>query len=124
MSVRRVHLASLIIFAGAAAAAVLLVAPAPAAAEIERYAVLIGNNLGDRDEVELRYAEDDAEKVYEVLRNLGGFRSENMVLLRGSSATEVRQALIHLNGRIRRRTRPGGPSTMLMVYYSGHADAR
>ncbi len=92
-------------------------------AEIERFALIIGNNVGDRDETELRYAEDDASKVYDVLRNLGGFRPENMVLLRGDSAEGARQALIGLNRRVRRETAFDRPATMLFVYYSGHADA-
>ena len=35
------------------------------AAKVERYAVLIGNNAGAEDEVTLRYAEDDAQRVHE-----------------------------------------------------------
>ncbi len=46
---------------------------APAEARIERFAVLIGNNAGEKGEVELRYAEDDAAKMYDVLKDLGGF---------------------------------------------------
>jgi hypothetical protein len=96
--------------------------PGAAAADIDRFALVIGNNVGDGDEVELRYAEEDAEKVHDVLRDLGGFRPENMVLLRGDSADAARRALISLNGRIRRESSDGRPSAVLFVYYSGHAD--
>jgi hypothetical protein len=102
----------------------VLLAPAPAHAQVERFALVIGNNLGGPDDVALRYAEDDAGKIYAVLENLGGFRPENMLLLRGRGADEVRDALIAMNERIRRQAGAGRPDTMLFVYYSGHADAQ
>jgi hypothetical protein len=108
---------------GILAAAAALLVPATAAAEIERFALIVGNNQGEPEEVELRYAEDDAAKVHDVLRNLGGFRPENMVLLRGDSATSARQALISLDARLRRQTEASGAEAMLFVYFSGHADA-
>lgn len=96
---------------------------AEAHAAPERYALIIGHNQGGKDEPELRYAEADAAKLYEVLGDLGGFRAENMVLLRGHDASAVRRALIALNDRIRTRTADAAVEPMLMVYYSGHADA-
>ncbi len=99
-------------------------APEAEAAEIERYAVIIGNNAGDSDEPLLRYAEDDADKVYDVLKNMGGFGPENMLLLRGERADTVRLGLISMNERIRAASAPGRPRSMLFVYYSGHADAK
>jgi hypothetical protein len=101
-----------------------LLGPALAHAQVERFALVIGNNLGGPDDVPLRYAEDDAGKVYTVLENLGDFRPENMLLLRGRSADEVRDALIAMNERIRQQAGPGRADAMLFVYYSGHADAR
>jgi hypothetical protein len=50
-----------------------------AQAEVQRYAVVIGNDRGDRDEVTLRYAERDAERVGQVLQSVGGFPAENVV---------------------------------------------
>jgi len=84
-------------------------------------AVIIGNNVGDGDDVRLRYAEDDADKVHRVLRTLGGFRPEDMVLLRGESTETVRRALIRVNDRMRTDADQQG---MLVVYYSGHADVQ
>lgn len=40
---------------------------APARAEVARFAVIVGNNVGAAGEVELRYAEADAAKVVHVL---------------------------------------------------------
>ncbi len=100
-------------------------APATAsAADVERFAIIVGNNIGARDDANLLYAEDDAKKVYRVLRSMGGFRPENMLLLQAEDADTVRDALIAMNERIRRHTGPGRPDTILFTYYSGHADGR
>jgi hypothetical protein len=91
-------------------------------AEVVRHAVVIGNDLGSPDEEPLRFAEADARKVFAVLRELGGFQPENMVLLERQTAAEVQRVLISVNARI--RTDAGaGRDTVLFVYYSGHADA-
>ena len=100
----------------------LVVIASSAARAVERYAVIIGNNVGARDEVTLRYAEEDATRLYDVLKDLGGFHPENMVLLKHEDAATVRRALIAMNARVR-ASEGGTPSqTVLVVYYSGHAD--
>lgn len=93
-------------------------------ATVERFALIIGQNRGAPGEVELRYAEDDANKMYDVLRQLGNFRAEHTVLMRGTDAAGVRLALRDLDRRIRAHHNSGGQPAMLLVYYSGHADAR
>jgi len=98
-----------------------LLAPSPAAAQVERFAVLVGNNRGQADEADLRYAEADAEKMRRVLLDLGGFRHENVVLMQGADAVAVRQTIVALNQRIRGLA--GASQAVLLVYYSGHADA-
>jgi len=85
-----------------------------------RIAVLVGNNEGERDEVRLRYAEEDVAKMSRVLHDLGGFRSEDVVILRGDDTEAVRHAIIRVNERLRLGD---ARDTMLFVYYSGHADA-
>ena len=92
---------------------------APAAA-VTRYAVVIGNDTGDRDEPQLRFAEHDADRFAAMLTDLGGFAPGDVVVLRGGDAETARAGLIALNDRIRTT---GGADTMLIVYYSGHADA-
>jgi hypothetical protein len=102
----------------ACAVAALLFA-STAAAEPNRFAVVIGANAGDADEPTLRFAESDAERVARVLRELGGFQPENILTLVDLRAAEVRRALIALNARV--RTLSG--ESLMIVYYSGHADA-
>jgi hypothetical protein len=105
------------------ALAVWLVASvAPAHADTERYAVVIGDNRGASDEQPLRYAESDAQRFADLLGDVGGVPAENQVVLRGKSADQVRRALIATNERIRMAPRPAADA-VLLVYYSGHGDA-
>ncbi|HMI87515.1 MAG TPA: caspase family protein, partial [Polyangiaceae bacterium] len=94
-----------------------------ASASVERFAVLIGNNLGAGDEIVLRYAEQDAQKMRDVLKDVGGFASQNIVLLNGENASAVERALIAVNDRIRAAVSHPGNQVVLFVYFSGHADA-
>ncbi len=91
-----------------------------AAAEVRRFAVIIGNNTGARDDVELRYAESDAARVARVLRELGGFQPADIVLLQGEAARAVKGSLRAVDERIRAAN--ARADTLLFVYYSGHAD--
>lgn len=101
--------------------AACLLAPS-AGASVTRYAVIAGNDAGAAGEVTLRYAQSDAQKVYDVLRGVGEFLPENMVLLQGRGGSELSRVLISLNARIRAESSAGRDS-ILFVYYSGHADA-
>jgi hypothetical protein len=86
---------------------------------VERFAVVVGNNLGGAADGPLRYAEADAARVAAVLREVGDVRPANLILLRGEDADTVRRTLIAVNERIR----DSGAQTVLLVFYSGHADA-
>lgn len=95
---------------------------APAAALPEQTWVLaIGNNFGDPGEIGLRYAEDDARSVTEVLHAVAGVASDRIRLVTGESADAVRRSLAQVKAEIARAA-PQGASA-LVVYYSGHADA-
>jgi hypothetical protein len=97
--------------------------PALAHAGVERFAVIVGNNRGAAEDGPLQYAESDATRVYEVLRELGGFQPANMVILRAESADTLRRTLITVNERVRAAVAVPDTQAMLFVYYSGHADA-
>jgi hypothetical protein len=99
--------------------ALVLLAAAPAAAQVERFAVVVGNDAGQPPDGALSYAETDAARVSSVMLEVGGVRPENLVMLRGQDATTVRRTLIAVNERVRL----AGKQTVLVVYYSGHADA-
>lgn len=93
--------------------------PGAAAAQVERFAVVLGNDQGAPPDATLSYAETDAARMASVLEEVGGVRPENLVLLRGQDAATARRTLIAVNDRVR----SAGSQTVLIVYYSGHADA-
>jgi hypothetical protein len=100
----------------------LALASGRARADVERFAVIVGDNAGAADEQRLRFAESDAQHVAELLGEVGGVPDENQVVLRGKSADQMRRSLIATNERIR-TGQHAGRDAVLIVYYSGHGDA-
>ncbi|MBA3456197.1 MAG: caspase family protein [Deltaproteobacteria bacterium] len=95
-----------------------MAAHSPAFAE-QRYALVIGSNPGWSQDRPLRYADNDAERVRDVLVALGGFPADRVNLMRDPSTADVRGALRRLADVARDST---GEDTLVFVYYSGHAD--
>lgn len=93
-----------------------------ARADVARFAVIVGNDRGSEHETPLQYAQTDARKVHDTLRDLGGFEPYNMVLLEGRDANTLRRSLIALNERVRALQSRPDTQVVLLVYYSGHAD--
>jgi hypothetical protein len=91
----------------------------PASAE-ERFALLIGSNIGWANDRPLRYAESDAERMRQVLVELGGFSPDRVYLLRDPSTEQVRARLESLGDTLRGL----GRDSLVVFYYSGHADER
>lgn len=88
-------------------------------------AIVIGNNQGNGQEKRLRYAKSDAHKLYRTLHQLGGFKTSHIDLMLGQTADRIRARLAQIRTsflRIKRET-PHRP-TLLLFYYSGHADGR
>jgi hypothetical protein len=92
----------------------------PRSADVQRFAVLIGNDIGQPGEAPLRYAESDASRMADVLSRVSGFAAENVAILKARNAEAALNALITVNDRI--RTSTSGSDSMLLVYYSGHGD--
>ncbi len=101
---------------------VVLVVTRSARADVERFAVLIGNDRGDAQDGPLRFAGSDADRVRDVLTQMGGFQAGNVVVLRDENADAVRRALISMNDRVRASASRPGTQIVFFVYYSGHAD--
>jgi hypothetical protein len=93
-----------------------------AEARVVRFSIVVGNNVGAADDGRLRYAESDAQRVHDTLRQLGGFEAKDSTLLLAATADEVRRTLIAINDRIRAEASPD-TQAVLVFYYSGHADA-
>ena len=100
-------------------AALLVAAPVGAA---QRFAVIAGNDEGGQGRVRLWFAERDADRIAEAVRELGDFSEKNVVVLRGKSADDVRAAVEALDARIL-QAKAAGERTLLLFYYSGHAGA-
>ena len=102
----------------------LLILTGKVQARVQRFAVLVGNNSGDEDEANLKYAEADAARMFEVLVDLGDFPPENTILLKGKDAEAVERVLIRINDQIRSSASLHSAQSMVLFYYSGHADAQ
>jgi uncharacterized caspase-like protein len=98
---------------------VCVLASGPAHGE-ERFALLVGANAGWANDRPLSYAEQDAERLREVLVELGGFAPEQVVLLRDPDTATVRARLKQLATTLQGL----GRDSLFVFYYSGHADDR
>ncbi len=87
-----------------------------ATSQVRRFAVVVGNDVGDDDEAPLQYAERDARRVADVLAKRAGVAAEDLTLLLGPTADRVTAALSGVAERIRI-----ADEALLYVYYSGHA---
>lgn len=88
----------------------------------ERIAIAVGNNLGLVDDEPLRYAEQDAEQMRDLLVDLGGVDAERAYLLKGADSARLHAVLIEVSGRVAEIAREGKQSTVLF-YFAGHGDA-
>lgn len=85
-----------------------------------RMAVVVGSNGAAEGRPALRYAHEDARRVAEVLVQVGEFRAEHVKLLLDPSPEAL---LAAVDERITALQRQPG-ETLLLFYYSGHADPR
>jgi hypothetical protein len=91
--------------------------PARATAEpLRRTAVIVGANAAAPGRKPLRYSEHDARALAGVLIELGGFAREDVHVLIDPEPNEVLATLDQALAR------PGADASLLVFYYSGHAD--
>ncbi|MFO0583121.1 MAG: caspase family protein [Anaeromyxobacter sp.] len=102
------------IAAPALALAALVAAQAPAG-EGARVALLVAADAGLPGERPLRHTGADVERLAAVLQELGGFAPGDVHVLRDRNAAEVLDAIDALGH--------GPMPSMLLFFYSGHADA-
>ena len=119
--------------AAALVAAVLLAGPAradepkpPAAAATVphpfAYGILVGTNVGGAGQQTLRYAEEDARKMAEVLRQLGRYGTADLRVLVRPDAQGLLAAVDDVAAKMRAH-QARGEQAVLVFYYSGHARA-
>ncbi|MBS2023164.1 MAG: caspase family protein [Deltaproteobacteria bacterium] len=95
--------------------------PGAAQASTRRIALLLGSNQGSAVHRPLRFAEQDAQKLGEVLTELGDVDPRDLMLLRGPSLAAVRAAFADATRRVS-DSKSRGERTVLIVFYSGHSD--
>jgi hypothetical protein len=117
----RPHPTLLVLFAAAG-----LLAPARAAAQpddVAAHAIVIGSNAGGPGQETLRFAEKDALRVAEVLRDLGGYPAGNVRTVLAPTPARLLAAIDEVGARVA-ADRAAGRRTLVFFYYSGHARAR
>ena len=79
------------------------------------YAIVIGISNYPGSSYDLRYCDDDADEVYNMLINDYNFLPENIILLKDGSATKsgIDSAFATINSKI-------NPNDIFYFYYSGH----
>jgi Caspase domain len=88
---------------------------------LRRFALVAGSNDGGEGRVRLKYAESDARSFAAVIEELGGVRSEDLVLVVSPDLARFQSALFRVQQMV--RSVPGGDERReLIVYYSGHSD--
>lgn len=102
-----------------ALALALWLVPAAASAS-SRFAVVVGNNAGSSSKPKLWFAERDAERFAQALVELGEFSRDAVVLLRGADSEALAAALAEAERRLT-AARATGQSTLLLLFFSGHA---
>jgi hypothetical protein len=111
---------SLRAIAAVLAGSALVAASAQADAPLRRFAVIAGNDDGGSGTRPLIYARDDAKKIYDIMRRLGGINTDDAFLLLNASAEEFLGALSKAERRAR-EAKGRGERAALFIYYSGHA---
>jgi hypothetical protein len=105
-----------------ALALALLLLPQALQASSLRFGVILGNNRGRDPERELRFAERDARRIYDVLIELGGFSPQSLHLVLGGDAEQARQAIGRVQAELQRVASSSAHKTLFLFYYSGHAE--
>lgn len=86
------------------------------------YAIVVGSNAGGPGQVDLQFAERDARRVAEVLRELGGYPAANVRTVLAPTPARLRGALDAVAAAVEADA-AAGRRTLVFFYYSGHARA-
>ncbi|MFT3842771.1 MAG: caspase family protein [Myxococcaceae bacterium] len=90
-----------------------------AAPEPRRLAVIVGSNTAVDGRPSLRYSHRDAKSIADVLTSAGRFDSADVAVLLDPKPDEVLKAL---DDKLT-VAKAAGPKSLLVFYYSGHADS-
>jgi hypothetical protein len=96
-------------------------APTPAPRP-HAYAILVGNNAGGPGQAPLRFAETDARRLADVLREIGHYDIGDVHLLYHPDAASILASLDEVAAKVRADAAKGEQAEVVF-YYSGHARA-
>jgi len=99
-----------------------LMSPSMVSATVRRIAVVAGRNEGAPGRVDLRYAVRDAARVASLLVELGGFEPSHVLLAPDANRHALLRAIEEAATKVREADALGIDATLLVVYFSGHAD--
>ena len=86
------------------------------------YGILVGTNVGGAGQQTLHYAEDDARKMADVLRQLGRYGNADLRVLVRPDSAQLLAAIDEVAAKMRAH-QAKGEQAVLVFYYSGHARA-
>lgn len=86
------------------------------------YGILVGTNVGGAGQQPLRYAEDDARRMADVLKQLGRYGDSDLRVLVRPDSTKVFAAIDEITAKVR-ADQAKGEQSVFVFYYSGHARA-
>ena len=86
------------------------------------YAVVVGDNVGGSGQQPLRFAEDDARRVAQVLIEIGHYDASDVRVLLRPDVAHLLAAVDDVAARARTSADRGDP-TQVLFYFSGHARA-
>jgi caspase domain-containing protein/outer membrane protein with beta-barrel domain len=107
------------------AASLLLAGPSQADDQTKKpnaYALIIGSNRGGPGQEDLHFAKQDAQRVRDVLVQLGGYSVENTTMILDPGQQQLLDAIAEVKDRLAVHARRD-ESSMFLLYYSGHARA-
>ncbi|MFP2908470.1 caspase domain-containing protein [Pyxidicoccus sp. 3LFB2] len=102
-------------------AALFCAASAMAELPERRFALAVGSNVGAPNHSRLRFAQDDASRFADALKELGGFRDEDVRVLHQPTRKQLLAEVRALEQRIAGTARGSSRRTLLLFYWSGHA---
>jgi len=104
------------------AACTLASGVAHAESEPATYALVVGSNAPGPGQLALKYAEDDARRVAQLLTELGGYAPDTVDVVLAPTPERLRDRLATLDARIAADV-AAGRQVRVVFYYSGHARA-
>ncbi len=99
-----------------------LAASLTARAGVARHALLVGHNEGSSAERPLYFAEEDARRMARTLMSAAGTDPSRTTILTGPGRNELLHALADLREAVEADA-VRGDDTLVLFFYSGHADA-